>query len=150
MTNPYPFVAGATLTAAELNSIGEWTDYTATHSNITFSSYTAKFATVNEMAIVLFDGTVSSVIGSIAIRLPTAALPSESLEPAECLGAAYALDLSATRGFMGYPVVEAANNWVRISRGGTNEPFGAWTNTVPFTWASGDPLRFSVLYRIAP
>jgi hypothetical protein len=29
MANPFPFVAGEVLTAADMNGIGEWTDYTA-------------------------------------------------------------------------------------------------------------------------
>lgn len=78
MANPFPFVAGAVLTAAQLNGIGEaWTSYTPTikggATTVTSSVNYARFARVNKIVIVQVLVTVTSagaVNGAITISLP--------------------------------------------------------------------------------
>jgi len=72
MANPFPFVAGSVLTAAELNGIGEaWTSYTPTITigiNPTFTNHYSKYARVNKIIIYRFRlettqaGTASNAI----------------------------------------------------------------------------------------
>jgi hypothetical protein len=80
MANPFPFVAGSVLTAAELNGIGEaWTSYTPTLTigiNPTFTISYSKYAQVNKLIVYRFRllttqaGTASA---AIVLSLPVLA-----------------------------------------------------------------------------
>ena len=78
MANPFPFVAGAVLTAAELNGIGEaWTSYTPVikggATTVTATINYAKYARVNKVVFVRVNATVTSAgaaNGIISISLP--------------------------------------------------------------------------------
>jgi hypothetical protein len=79
MADPFPFVAGNVLTAAELNGIGEaWTSYTPVikggATTVTATLSYAKFARVNKIVFVQVRAIVTStgaVNGSITVSLPT-------------------------------------------------------------------------------
>ena len=51
MANPFDFTAGAVLTAAQLNQIGDFESFTPSWTNLTVGDATqqAKFAQVNEI-----------------------------------------------------------------------------------------------------
>ncbi len=151
MTNPFPFTAGDVLNAADLNAIGVWTDYTPTFVNISFSSYEARYTTVNEIAIVQFEGVVSSVSATFAVKLPTAAEPTLDLFMGETPGAATAYDASTNRLYNGWCRVQPGTSdqvlFYNAAHGGT---LATWSATGPIVWAAGDALRFGVIYTIAP
>ena len=80
MPNPFPFVAGNVLTAAQMNSIGEaWTSYTPTikggATTVTATITHAKYAQINKLVIVQVLATVTSAgaaNGAISISVPIA------------------------------------------------------------------------------
>ena len=77
MGSPFPFSAGDVLTAANMNSIGEWTAFTPTWFNITIGNATQKayYAVVNEIVHVAGEfifGSTTSFTGSIGFESPVA------------------------------------------------------------------------------
>ena len=70
MANPFDFTAGAVLTAAQLNQIGDFESFTPSWTNLTVGDATqqAKFAQVNEIVYfqVEFIAGSSSTFGSEA------------------------------------------------------------------------------------
>ena len=84
MASPFPFVAGNTLTAAQLNSIGESAiSYTATvgafTGTITSSTVTAKYIRINKFCLVQFTlGITVNGTGAtaVSISLPFAGVAS--------------------------------------------------------------------------
>ena len=85
MANPFPFVAGNVLTAAEMNGIGEWTSYTpvltATVTNPTLgtaATATGSYARIQNLIIANFEfffGTsgFSAGSGDYRVSLPVTA-----------------------------------------------------------------------------
>jgi hypothetical protein len=76
MTNPFPFASGDVLTAAELNAIGEWSDFTPTFYNVTLGAsgtVVGKYAEVNNLvfynAAFFLNGT-GSVTGTVQMAVP--------------------------------------------------------------------------------
>jgi hypothetical protein len=90
MANPFPFVAGSVLTAAELNGIGEWTSYTpvltAATTNPTLgtgSSSTGSYARIQDLIIYRFAITfgtsgVAAGSGVYRVSLPVTASATTS------------------------------------------------------------------------
>jgi len=149
MANPFPFVAGSVLTAAELNGIGEaWTSYTPTVTQgvaITKTITYAKYARVNKTVIVSVSlaltsaGTASSIL---TVSLPLTSLNTSSFTT---VGQAFFYDASAATP---YPLVSAAAStsvafWSTTAGGNF---FGA----IPaVTVANGDFIGFTVAYEVA-
>jgi hypothetical protein len=75
MANPFPFVAGSVLTAAELNGIGEATAYTPTITNGSLGNgtITGSYVQVNKLvygAIKFALGTTSTITGQLQFSFP--------------------------------------------------------------------------------
>ena len=68
MANPFDFSAGAVLTAAQLNQIGDFESWTPTWTNLTVGSATvqAQYAQVNELVFwqLEFAGASDTVYSS--------------------------------------------------------------------------------------
>ena len=82
MANPLPFSSGDVLTAADMNDIGTWTNYTPTITSVTGSitSYTVNFAhyvQINKLVIVEMDIKITNA-GTGAIMLATLPVPPVS------------------------------------------------------------------------
>ena len=151
MASPFPFVAGNTLTAAQLNSIGEaWTSYTPTVSQgvaVTCTVSYAKWAQVNKIVIVQANlvltsaGTGGSVI---AVSLPNT--PSRDSVFA-LVGSAMFLDESASKVYNLLPVTTGSPRnlsfWDVAANGNF---FGATPNVAA---ANTDKLNFAVAYEVA-
>ena len=141
MTNPFPFSSNAILTAAELNSIGEWTDYTPATN--TWSSYgtfdLVRYAEVNKLVFVKwkFDltGTPS---GIFSFSQPVVEVAGNS--PSGATGTAQLRDASAGTGEVGFCFMSGTTIRVVTSN------LGNITATDPFTWASGDSIRGLMIY----
>ena len=81
MANPYPFVAGNVLTAAQMNGIGERTSYTPTVTSVTGSITTVgalacSYMRVQNLIVVEFDITITTIGtagGAILFTLPVTA-----------------------------------------------------------------------------
>jgi hypothetical protein len=145
MANPFPFASGDVLTAANLNSIGEYTGYTPTFSNISFSSYTARYALVNGLLHVWFSGDLdAAVTGTIQISAPVATKPPSG--DTLMSGACYAIDDSTNAQYNGVVLTRSDDQFRMISDiDGTSASAATWDATAPFTWASGDLLSFSLV-----
>jgi hypothetical protein len=79
MASPFPFVSGNTLTAAQLNSIGEaWTSYTPTVTSsggtiTTVGAVSAAYTQVNKIVFVYVSITITTVgtaTGQLRFTLP--------------------------------------------------------------------------------
>jgi hypothetical protein len=141
MTNPFPFSSNAILTAAELNSIGEWTDYTpSTNSWSSAGSFDfVRYAEVNKIVFVKFKFTLTGTpTGVFQFSQPVVEVSGDS--PAGAVGTAQLRDSSAGTGYVGFLFMSGDN--IRIITSGLSNVLP----TAPFTWASGDSLRGLMIY----
>ena len=149
MANPFPFVSGAVLEAAQLNGIGEaWTSYTPTVTQgvaITKTVSYAKYARVNKTVIVSVSlaltsaGTAANVI---SVTLPLTCLNTSSFTT---IGSGFFYDTSTQTP---YPlaVAQASTSCFFWSSTAGGNFFGA----VPgITIANGDYMGFTIAYEVA-
>jgi len=77
MTTPGSFTVGQTLTAADMNELGDWIAYTATLTNISkgnATTWTSKYYKFNKIGFISVEfvfGSTSAVTGDITIGLPS-------------------------------------------------------------------------------
>lgn len=156
-TTPATWVAGAVLTAAQLNQqlrdnllaafalgVDAWTAYTPTNTNVTLGNGTqvARYQRIGRLIAVNYDllwGSTTAYAGSISIGLPVPAGAT-----GKWIGSALYLDANVND----FPGV------CRISAGGTVmtpviNSGGGVTATTPFTWVTTDRLSISVVYEAA-
>jgi hypothetical protein len=149
MANPFPFVSGAVLTAAQLNGIGEaWTSYTPTvtqSATITKTIAYAKYARVNKLVIVqvMMTATSAGTAGNaIAVGLPIASLNANGFG---VIGTGMVYDLSASTSYLGMPVIDAG-----VVKFWNNASAGNYLGASPsFAIASGDFISFTVAIEVA-
>jgi hypothetical protein len=145
MTNPFPFVSTSILTADELNSIGDFADYTPT--SVSWSAAGSfefvKFAEVNGIVLVRYKfdltGTPS---GTFEFTQPVEELAGKS--DAGTTGTAYLRDASAGVGYVAFSLMSGDSIRVQESSSTSNV-----TASNPFTWASGDSIRGLMIYEAA-
>jgi|DEB0MinimDraft_3_1074331.scaffolds.fasta_scaffold93155_3 hypothetical protein len=152
MASPFPFTSGQVLTAAQLNGIGDYTDYSAsmTFTNFTLGNGTvaAYYAVVNDIVHyygVVTLGSTSSVTGPIQVSLPVAASKSFPYEP----GVVYLVE-SGVQNILGTCNVSGSNMDIR----GVNvvSSLARSTSTsasFPFVWGTGDFFSFNIVYQKA-
>lgn len=153
MANPFPFVSGAVLTAAQLNGIGETTTYTPTWTNLSIGNgvQSWKYTRVNNNITIvgsLVFGTTTSVTGIITHSFPVLA---DTTTNTAIIGIASA----QSTGVGTYPVsiYQLSTNSFGIYAIGTAAtyagPISATSSTVPITWKSTDELRLVLTYKAA-
>jgi len=156
MANPFPFVSGDILTAAELNEIGAWEDWTPSFTNFTLGNGTvgfARYARVNDLVCANVDvtlGSTSSVSGDIRIDLPVNAAQPNG-EVLVTVGVGRAFDSSTSSVYWLVPYIVAATE-VRVYATRVNTTYAVRASTsatVPITWASGDAFQISFTYEAA-
>ena len=157
MTNPFPFVAGATLTAAELNQIGEAVSFTPTwESGVTVgnATQTAHYYELNDMIFVQVDfalGSTSAITGDVRMALP---INSAGIfdQAANLTGFAYDASVAGYFRCMGTAYTAAAVR-IRYNKQSAATALGvfgnAFSSTAPITWASTDRLVFATSYKRA-
>jgi len=152
MASPFPFVANAVLTAAQLNSIGEaWVSYTPTVIQgvaITKTIASARWTQVNKVVFVEINmqltsaGTASAVI---YVSLPTTASAGAAAGvfngPA---GSAFFYDASAGAGYTLVSVIQSVTQATFLREGGN---FFGPSPTV--TIANGDHFTLCLTYEAA-
>lgn len=150
MANPFPFTSGDVLSASDLNSIGEWTTYTPGIYGLTLGNgtLTAKYARVNDLVffnISFVMGSTSAVTGGVGFSLPVTRLDvgnsgangfyantgTSYNTPASC-------DMYSS--FVNVRVLYTAGTYVGVTN---------ITATVPFTWATNDPINVAGFYEAA-
>jgi hypothetical protein len=151
MANPFPFVAGNVLTAAELNGIGEATAFTPTFNNLTIGNgtVTGTYMQVNGVVwgtVRLVFGSTTSVTGTIQPALPVTA----SFVALQNIGQGIVTD-TGTANYLIFPIQISATN-VAINAEVSSGTYGALTSAgaaVPFIWTTSDVLSFDFIYRAA-
>ena len=151
MANPFPFTAGQVLTAAQLNGIGEYVDYTPTYTNFTLGNgtVTARYAQVQDIVVFYVRvvlGSTSSVTGQIQVSLPVTS--SSNLTRQSSM--VNFLD-AGTANFTGVATwlstTTVALNAILAS--GTYASATTTSSTIPFTWTTSDEFEFTFVYEAA-
>ena len=150
MANPFPFVAGAVLTAAQLNGIGEATAFTPTLNNVTVGNgtLTGSYVRVNKLCFVSVSfalGSTSSVTGSISFNLPFTAASSNFY------GSNAVINDTGTSNFVGivYSATTTTATLAIQNVAGTYPLRTATSATVPMTWAVSDQFTMNIVYEVA-
>jgi hypothetical protein len=152
MANPFPFVAGDVLTAAELNGIGEAAvSFTPTFANYTRGNGTsvAYYMRVNKLVYVYVKetlGSTSAVTGALAMTLPIAAVRAEAVQMARAR-----IDDTGAQIYWGTTHSSGTTQTILFAdlASGTYTAFAGITSTVPMTWASTDAFQFAFVYEVA-
>lgn len=155
MTSPFSFSAGAVLTAAQLNAIGNATDtaWTPSWNNFDKGSGGANegyYMRVNDLVVARFRQTLgtSPTIGSVSLVLPVTA--------------DYTLYQPCGQIWMGQSGGSIYNGQAVLTAAGTCTMYGAYvfgtaavtinqgvTASTPFSWGSNDYLTGQIVYRAA-
>ena len=155
MANPFPFVSGAVLTAAELNSLGEaWTSYTPTikggATTVTATIQFAKYIQINKLWIVQVAATVTSAgaaNGAVTISLPSTPVTLSVYQPR----GVFLIDDAGVGLYEGTAVI--TNSYgshtavAGIGTGPTGDVMGIAAPT--FTLANNDRVGMFVVYEVA-
>ena len=156
MTALGDFSSGDVLTAADLNSIGAWDDWTPSFTNFTLGNGAVNFARyvrVNDLVCANVDvelGSTSSVSGVIRISLPVEAAQPNG-DNLVTVGVGRAFDSSTGSVYWLTPYIVATTE-IRIYATAANSTYAYRANTsstVPMTWDTGDAFQISFTYEAA-
>jgi hypothetical protein len=152
MANPFPFVAGNVLTAAQLNAIGEsGISYTPTTANVTVGNgtLTAKYVRVNKFIfgqIKFTLGSTSSFASSPTFGLPVTGATVVGEIPCQI----YCLDSGVAFYFAGGIMGTTTITPITMQSAGTYLTNSSnFSSTVPFTWNTNDYISISFCYEAA-
>jgi hypothetical protein len=152
MANPFPFVAGNVLTAAELNGIGEaWTSYTPAITQgvaITKTVDYAKYTRVNKFVVVsvaLNCTSAGTASNTIQITLPVASVAAAGAF-GQTFGAGGFYDLSTTQQYNLTAQLAGTTIIGLYGNGSGGSLFGQFPAV---TIASGDRVFFNAIYEVA-
>jgi hypothetical protein len=160
MANPFPFVAGEVLTAADMNGIGEWTSYTpiltATTTNPTLgagSVATGSYARVQNLIVYKYFvqfGTsgVSAGTGNYKISLPVPALAITQFYDINNGSGAF-FDNSGNVIYYAHAWIADVNNLSPLHQLSFNGAIQNISATAPVVPAASDALSGLVIYRAA-
>jgi len=126
-------------------TIGEWTSYTPTLTNMTASAIDAQYARVNEFVALRCVITISTLTGLPSISLPV----TPAVAPALGAGTCGFLD-AGSQWYLGWLDLNLTNlNFWSIQVGGTYPFLSVTSSTVPFTWGAGDQIFAQTFYKAA-
>lgn len=153
MATPFPFTAGAVLTAAQLNAIGEWITYTPTWTNLTVGNATQNFRylQVNDGIFVigsLVFGNTTSMGTAPNFTLP---LTSATGSSSQYWGTVSYLD-SGTEEYIGTMKMASTTTMaLRVPNVAATYPTSGnqLAATTPFTWTTNDAIFVSFFYQAA-
>ena len=153
MANPFPFVAGEVLTAADMNGIGEAVAYTPTFTNFTLGNgtVTASYVQVQKMvqvSVTITFGSTSSMTGQIIVSKPVTGAGGGALNT--YVGVARLAD-SGT-GVRMAAIRNDSTGSVSVRALDVSATYPTEVNvssTVPFTWTTNDQLLLSFVYEAA-
>ncbi len=148
MANPFNFSSGAVLTATQLNSIGDITDFDPSWTNLTTDngSYDYKaFLQVNNLVVVSVSytfGSNCSMGSNPSFTVPVAVGETSQLVTGEGLavedgGSSYPLLVNMTSSEL--VIYDQAVVGSQVIR-------SAVTSGSPFTWGTGDKIQVTATY----
>ena len=146
MTTLGNFTAGDVLTAADLNAIGTWSDFTPSYLNFSATTSFARYCQINDIVFINLQAVLTSTVGS-TMYIDDMPVNGNS-GSAEGLYAV-ARDITVNNAYQSYQIQFSGSTAIRFwgSIGGTG--VSAWAGSYPFTWASGDNLWIRGFYRAA-
>ena len=152
MANPFPFVAGTVLEAAQLNGIGEaWTSYTPVikggATTVTATLNYAKYLQINKLVFVQVHAEVTSTGGTngvITVSLPTG-LDLINDTGFSVVGNFFVADIGVAF-YHGAAVPGSATTMSGIANA-QGSSMGAASPTM--TLVSGDRVAMSICYEVA-
>tara|TARA_R100000900_G_scaffold142847_1_gene125024 strand:+ start:69 stop:512 length:444 start_codon:yes stop_codon:yes gene_type:complete len=146
MATPFLFDSGATLTAAQLNAIGAWQDYTPTYTWSSITTNQARYAEINGLLFVKVRFTLGATpSGTMTISLPITI--SETVNISGVCNQGFAYDSSDDESYS-IQMFKSGTDIKAVT--GDKDPHGTLTHLVPFTWASGDTCQFLGIFELAP
>lgn len=161
MANPFPFVAGSVLTAAELNGIGEaWTSYTpvwtasTTNPDIGNGTILGKYCQVNKLVVarinVSFGSTTTYGSGTWLFSYPvTAAAPISANE--RILSSGQYLDSNTSASYnllVSYNSTSGSAFRIQVFSN-ASQTLQIMAATVPITAANNDAFQLNFCYEAA-
>ena len=160
MANPFPFVAGEVLTAADMNGIGEWTSYTpvlsAGGTPVTLGAGSTQFgqyARIQDLIIYRFRisfGTSGQNFGSgnYTVSLPVNASSITQFYE-NTVGVITLYDSSIAVNYFANAWFAGAGEVTLTYQQSFNGALANVTQAAPFTAAAGDTYSGLVIYRAA-
>jgi hypothetical protein len=153
MANPFPFVAGSILTAAQLNGIGEATAYTPTITNgsVGNGTITGSYVRVNKLvygAIKFALGTTSTITGQLQFTFP---ITNAASQASVVVGNAYYYDNSTalTYDAKTYRLSSTVMSFFVVNASATYSTYSVLNATVPVAFGTGDEIVCSFTYEAA-
>jgi hypothetical protein len=160
MANPFPFVAGEVLTAADMNGIGEWTPYTpvlsAGGTPVTLGTGSAQsgtYARIQDLIIYRFRisfGTSGQNFGTgnYTVSLPVTANGVTQFYE-NSIGVTSVFDASLNNVYYANAWISSTTALSLIVQGAFNTVLNNVTQAVPVTAAASDSYSGLVVYRAA-
>lgn len=152
MANPFPFVAGNVLTAAQMNGIGETLTFTPTYTNFSLGNGTviAKYVRVQKLIYVY----VSIVCGSTTAFTGTQMQISRPITSATADGVQGTVQFfdASPGGLVFGPIRHVSNSTVSLdlyNAASTNLTIGYTSAASPFTLAASDSITLNYVYEAA-
>lgn len=151
----FPYSSGDVLTAADMNAIGSWQDYTPTLTNLSVGNGTlfADYAQVNELVfwrVQLIFGSTTSISGNVSIDFPTPA----DLTHFGAIGGQCYFDDATGADYVG-GLVRVNTSKASVSAFNTSSTYLSASTadivdaTTPFTWTTNDRLVIEDWYKPA-
>ena len=155
MTNPFPFSAGATLTAAQLNQIGEtetWTPNFLTGVTVGNGTVSGFYQRVNDFVIVQGSfvlGSTSAITGDVRVDVPVNAMDTFELANSVVAQFRDASLANYWRG-CGFPYGGSQHRIRALLRDtGANFVYArALSSTELLTWTTDDRIEWTATYRV--
>lgn len=158
MTALGDFSSGDVLTAADMNAIGTWTDYSASvaYNNVTVGNGTtnyALYAQLNDLIIVQLQftlGSTSSVTGIIEVSLPVTADQPGSQPQVTC-GYGRIFDASTSSVYWCTPyLITSSSARIYVNNATSTYVYRSNTgSTTPITWSINDSFQAMMIYKAA-
>lgn len=150
MANPFPFSSGDILTAANLNSIGDWTSFTPSFTNVTLGAsgfVVGRYAEVNDLVFYTakfhLAGT-GSVTGHVIMAPPVGTADTSTTYPTSHSGwvrptggTIYSVDGFSSASAIYYYAYITSATYANVS---------AVNATTPLTWTSSGLGYFAGWY----
>lgn len=130
--------------ADALSQVGVWTSgFDPSTTGFTTSSESAHYTRIGNTVIMSYRCVLNSAVSAIMrinLPFPAARLPSSP----QSVGSAHGSDISANAYAAGVLYLNTVDS-VSILSGA-----GLWSGAIPFTWATGDTMSFTITYEAEP
>jgi len=148
-TYPWPLVSGATLTAANMNAIGEWTAFTPSWTGVTSTAPTnsGQYCLLNDTLFfrAQYGVGTSPTIGAIKLTVPFSQVIAGSPTPQLLPSMQCNFIKLLSQPYVGQ-VLYSTSTLIElraVNTAGTYAQTTTTTSAIPFTWAQYDTIEVS-------